>query len=241
MIAAMVLCAVACSSDEPDVVRPHYHDNAADTTGTAPKDTTGTTPPDTTGNDTIPPFSLEISAPRDYGYMGQTLSLTAVTSAPATVQWRSLNTTVATVTSEGTVTLVNTREDGIAPIVASANGRTDTLLVHNRMWQVAAWSGGKWSTSANHTAHPGDTITMTIVDSQQSQVVDNEFHAGACQWSVSSRSADVSHLLADTIVAAAANGWHVSWIVAGNAPPGATFTVMAKYGDAASSLSCVIR
>lgn len=246
----MALCVMGCGHDEPDLQRPHLHDNPADTTGTTttsdttggnPADTTGGNPADTTGKDTVPPFTLTITAPRDYGYMGQTMSLHASTSAPASVQWRSLNTLVATVNSEGLVTLANTRADSTAMIVASANGVADTLLLHNRMWQVAAWIGERWTASSTLTAHRGDTIVMTLVDSQGRQVVDDGFHAGACQWSATSRTTDVAQLLTAVSQPTSTNRWCASWVIAGDAASGATFTVMARHGNAASSLSWLIR
>ena len=128
-LAAILLCALSCGTDEPrgrdNGTTPVPHDTThrndttpTDTThhNTTPNDTTGNTnPADTThhgNNDTTTTFSITLNAPRDYGYMGQTLQLNAVTSAAATVSWHSSNSAVATVDASGLVYFNNRKDAG---------------------------------------------------------------------------------------------------------------------------------
>ena len=258
ILSVIMLCAVSCGTDEPRRTQDggstpvpfdttHRNDTTpADTThhGNNPSDTTGnTTPSDTThhsGNDTTATFTITLNAPLDYGYMGQTMQLNAVTTRPTSVTWKSSRPLFATVDADGMVTFSNTDRDGNTVITATANGVSDSVTLTNRCWKVAARSGNGWSTADYLNAHPGDTIVLTIVDSQAYAINDKGFNAGACQWTASSRNADISKVVGAVTSPAEANNWRYTMVITPDAPAGAIIIVMAQYGDAASALSCVI-
>ena len=256
-LAAILLCALSCGTDEPrgrdNGTTPVPHDTThrndttpTDTThhNTTPNDTTGNTnPADTThhgNNDTTTTFSITLNAPRDYGYMGQTLQLNAVTSAAATVSWHSSNSAVATVDASGLVCFNNIAGDGTTVITATASGVSDQVTLTNRCWTVAAWNGTGWDAPSYFTAHPGDTIALTITDSQSHLINDSGFNAAACQWTVTSRNADVASIVKTIAAPTGANNWQYRLAISHEAPAGAIMIVTAQHGDAASALSCVI-
>jgi|GEM_PF-2916261 len=253
IIIMMMLTIAACGSDEPrhrageggtssrtDTTNTSTDTTAAgDTTsgqGGSDSDTTGTHSGDTTST-----FAITITAPRNDAYMGQTLQLTASTSTAAEVKWRSANTRVANVDANGLVTMHNVVEDSTAPIIATANGVSDTIVLTNRCWLVAANQNNSWTVPTGyHKVHAGDTLVLTIVNSATQQIDDNGFNAGACQWSLSSPALDVNVLLADSIAPNQANGWRATYIISNNVAAGTAFSVMARLGKAASSLSCSV-
>lgn len=257
ILTAIMLCAVSCGTDEPrnktNSTTPvpfdttHRNDTTpTDTThhGNNPADTTGnTTPADTThhaGNDTTTAFTITLSAPQTYGYMGQTLQLNAVTTTPATVHWRSSRATIATVDANGLVTFSPTDADGTAVITATANGMSDTVTLTNRAWKVAAWSSTAWNAPAYFNCHPGDTIACTIVDSHASAINDKGFNAAACQWASSSYATGADNIFKIIATPNEANHWQYRLAISPDAPVGAIIIVTAQYGDAASALSCAI-
>ena len=164
ILAAILLCGVACGTDEPrgkdhgtqGGSTPVPHDTTRNNTNppdTTSNDTThnSTNPPDTTHNstnDTTTTFSITLNVPRTIGYMGQTMQLNAVTTAPATVKWQSSRAAIATVDAEGLVTFCPTDADGTAVITATAGGVSDTVTLTNRCWHVAVWDGSAWSVPA---------------------------------------------------------------------------------------------
>ena len=133
LLAAAILSMVSCQHDEPPVHRPGEHDSIvtpidtvhpADTTTHQPNDTTTPPPSDSTGA-----VTLLLSAPRDYGYMGQTLQLTVETSDSATITWKSSNTLAATVDDQGLVSIASLSADAQTTITATAMGVTDSLTL----------------------------------------------------------------------------------------------------------------
>lgn len=244
LTAALLLGVISCGNDEP---RTHRHDTGshstpADTTHSS--DTTGHHSNDSTGhhgNDSTPAphVTITINAPRDYGYMGQTMQLTAATTGNAdAVTWRSTRTTVATVDASGLVQFNNAVNDSTTMIIATAGTACDSITLTNRCWSVAAWTDGSWASPPYLTVHPGDTIILTIVDSKARPVNDGGFDAGACQWTASSRNADVTTVL--TAIDTPDGSQQRRWLVAQDAPAGAIITVIAQHGDAASSITCTI-
>ena len=256
ILAAILLCGVACGTDEPrgkdhgtqGGSTPVPHDTTRNNTNppdTTSNDTThnSTNPPDTTHNstnDTTTTFSITLNVPRTIGYMGQTMQLNAVTTAPATVKWQSSRAAIATVDAEGLVTFCPTDADGTAVITATAGGVSDTVTLTNRCWHVAVWDGSAWSVPAYLSCHPGDTILLSITDSQTRVIDDGGFNAAACQWSLKSRNADVSSAVKVIATPAASNGWQYRLAVLPDAPTGSIIVVTAQHGDAASVLSCAI-
>lgn len=251
MLTALLLMGSASCGDEPrsihsgtpvpaDTAR-HNNDTTGNDTTSHGSDTTATDTTHHTGGDTTSTsLSIQIHAPRDYGYMGQTLQLSATTSSPATVTWHSLNTSVATIDrSSGMVTFGNATADGTTLITAMASGATDTILLTNRCWKVAAWDGNVWATPSYFTAHQGDTLVVAIVDSQSHAINDQGFNATSCQWSATSRNTD-----ADLVTLLPSSGGTDSWrrrvVILPDAPVGAYVSIIARYGDAASSLTCII-
>ena len=243
---------ITSCGDEPRHPRPGSPDNdtPADTVqpvDTTANDTTGGTPVDTTTADTTgsgtDQLTITITAPRNYGYMGQTMQLKATTSAePSTpVTWTSSRPDVATVDHDGFVTFANVREDGQTVITASADGASATLTLSCRRWAVALRDGTAWVIPDAATAHRSDTITLTIVNSSLRPIDDNGFNAASCQWSHSSRNADVATLIGQVLPPEASNGWQTRYIVAPAPADGAILTIKATLGDAASSLSVLLR
>ena len=224
LLAAAILSMAACHHDEPNGNRPGQggsHVTPGDTvspndTTTHPTDTITPPPNDTTSSDT---FTLTLSAPRGYGYMGQTLQFTAFTSSETTVTWASSNPLAATVDNQGLVSIANLSGDGMTIITASACGVTDSLSLQCLYWAVAALTDGAWS------AAPID---------------DDGFNAASCQWSVTCRQADAGQLFTGSEAPSQANGWQARYVISPDAPTGVTFTVMARFGQAASALSCVV-
>lgn len=253
MLTAILLSAVSCGTDEP---RGRDHGTNGDGTpiphdtihhnDTTPTDTThhGDNPADTThqgnDNDTTATFTITLTAPQDYGYMGQTMQLSALTSRPATVTWHTSRAAIATVDGSGKVTFSNTDSDGTAVITATANGVSSQVTLTNRCWKVAAWDGTAWCAPAYLNVHPGDTIPFTIVDSQAHAINDLGFNAAACQWTVSSRNADVNDVVKVIATPTATNHWQYRLAVSPDAPAGPIIMVMAQLGEAASVLTCVI-
>lgn len=231
----------ACGDDEPRHTKPHDHDTPADTTH-HPNDTThhgsDTTAADTT---TQPPFTLTVSAPRPYGYMGQTMQLTAVTSTPATMTWHSSHTAVATVDASGLVTFGNARQDGTVVISAIAGDTADSVTLTSRHWAVAAWASTAWTSPDYHTVHRGDTVALTIVDGSGQPIDDEGFNAGACEWTLTCRDADVTRIISPLADPCAANGWQAFYLIAEDAPAGTLVTVIASHAAAASSLTLSVR
>ncbi|MBR4828822.1 MAG: Ig-like domain-containing protein [Muribaculaceae bacterium] len=247
LVMMLMACATSCGSDEPYHHMPgreNGHDTPADTThGThTPADTTAgdTTARDTTARDTSASFSIKLSSPRDYAYMGQTLRLTATTSTPTTVKWKSTATRIATVDSSGLVTFNNLHENGETAIIATACDMSDTLWLHARWWTIAERSATAWITPATHTFHPGDTIALTIVDSNTQPVNDNGFNAGSCQWTIYCYAPDVAQVINMTQPPSNENGWQAVYAIGNSAPIGTTFTIMAQFNEAASSITCTI-
>ena len=256
ILSAIMLCAISCGTDEPrgrqNGTTPvpydttHRNDTTpTDTThhGNNPADTTGhSTPGDTThhGNSDSTTFTITINAPRDYGYMGQTMQLNAVTTRPATVTWHSSQTAIATVDASGMVCFNNTDEDGTTSITASANGVSNSITLTNRCWSGAALNGSTWITPTYLNIHAGDTIALTIVDSQFHAINDQGFNAAACQWTVSSRNADVSTTVKNISTPTATNNWQYRIAVSAEATAGTIIRVIAQHGEAASALSCNI-
>jgi len=248
--AVMLLGAFSCGNDEPNARR---HD---DREGPTPADTIHNN--DTTGNDTThhqggdttqypggdttgTVYSVIINAARDYGYMGQTLQLTATTTPGGeAVTWRSTCTMVATVDGNGMVNFNNIIGDSTALIIASTAHASDTLCLHNRCWRVAAWNGTAWTSPAYLTAHPGDTLALTIVDSHAAPVNDENFNAAACQWTASSRNADVAALVKPVAQPSQDNGWTYRWAISHDTPAGAIISFMAQHSEAASAITCTI-
>lgn len=244
LTAILLLGAVACGDEpsgkhhgtrvDPTPVDTTHHN---DTTGTHGSDTTGNHNNDTT---TTPPFTIVIDAPRSYGYSGDTLQLTAVTSSPADVTWRSTRTAAATVNGSGTVLFNNVIRDDSTLIIASANGVSDTVVLTNRCWEIAAWQDNAWNSPAYFAAHRGDTVCLTIVDSHANPIDDHGFNASSCQWSVNSRNADISTVIAAVATPSPDNSWQYRLTISGDAPAGAIIMVFAQHGDAAMALSITI-
>lgn len=240
MLTALLLMGANACGDEPSGKRHGNHDDSAPTDTTHHgNDTTGrgdTTAVDTThqgGGDTSAVFTLNIQAPRNYGYMGQTLQLTAMTSSPTAVAWHSSNPTVATIDQDGVVTFNNAITDGSFLITATAAGVSDSIQLTNRCWQVAAWDGNAWNAPSYLAIHRGDTLIFTIADSQLHAIDDQGFNAAACQWTASARNAE-GEIITEI---ASSEARQRQFVIPNDAPIGATVTVLARYGDAASILS----
>lgn len=239
LTALMLMGTNACGNDEPRGKHHSGHDEPTptDTTHHSGNDTTATDTTHHNDGDTTVANTISIHAARDYGYMGQTLQLTAVTSHPATVTWQSLNVAAATIDRDnGMVTFGNVITDATTLITATAAGVSDTMMLTNRCWHVAAWDGNAWTAPSYFVLHRGDTLVVTLADSQSRAIDDQGFNAASCQWTATSRNA------ATTIITAAAsdaepNAWQRHFFIAADAPAGATFTVTAVFGDAASTLS----
>lgn len=239
---AVAMCIVSCG-DEPHP--RHYNgsdgpDTPADTTQ-HPSDTTGGTSADTTHSSTKP-FSITLTAPQDYGYMGQNLQLQADTTGGTgeAIKWTSSRSDVATVDAQGLVTFANVRQDGQTVISATSQGHTATLTLQCRQWRVAALDSNGWHADETITVHRGDTITLTIVNSTLDPINDNGFNAAACQWRHSSRDADIALIIAQVIAPEAANGWTARYVVSPTAPAGAIVNVMATLGEAAATISLLV-
>lgn len=245
LLAAAILSMAACHHDEPNGNRPGQggsHVTPGDTvppndTTTHPTDTITPPPTDTTSTDT---FTLTLSALRDYGYMGQTLQFTAVTSSETTVTWASSNPLAATVDNQGLVSIANLSGDGKTIITASACGVTDSLSLQCLYWAVAALTDGAWSAAPYRQLHHGDTLSLTLVGSNAAPIDDGGFNAASCQWSVTCRQADAGQLFDSSEAPSQTNGWQARYVISPDAPTGVTFTVMARFGQAASALSCVV-
>ena len=243
LIAALLLGVVSCS-DEP---RGKHHGGRVDPTPvdtTSHSDTTGNHGTDTTGNHgsdtTITPLTIAIEAERGYGYMGETMQLRAVTSIPAAVTWRSTRPAAATVDGDGLVTFSNAIHDDTTLIIATVGTVSDTLALANRCWKVAAWDGNAWAAPAYFTVHWGDTVALTIVNSSGAVINDHGFNAAACQWSATSRNADMDAIATLIASPSSENGWRQIWAIADGAPAGAIFTILAGYHDSASALVCTV-
>ena len=247
LTAIMLLGAVSCG-DEPGGKRHGRIDNTttpADTThrnDTTASDTTRQQPVDTIHTDTTSThpatFTITVTAPRPYGYMGQTMQLTAATSSAATVVWRSTRTAAAWVDANGLVTFNNAINDDSTLIIATAAGVSDTVRLACRCWAVAAWDGRTWARPAYVTLHPADTIVLTIVDSHGEAIDDAGLNAAACQWTPSCYSADVTSLLSP--VEATSQTRERRWVLSADAVPGTLITFMAQLGDAASAITCTV-
>ena len=244
MLAAAMLLSITSCGDEP---RGRHHvttdgdTTAVDTTGhhgndTVPGDTTGHHGEDTTAAT----FSLVIHAERNFGYMGESLRLSATTSSPAAVTWRSTRTTAATVDDSGLVTFNNVISDDSTLIIATAGTASDTVALANRCWNVAAWDGMAWITPAYLAVHRGDTVAMTIVDSHGTAIDSHGFNAAACQWAASSRNADAGAIATVVATPSRDNGWKQVWAISGDAPQGAIITITASHHDAASALPLTV-
>ena len=250
MLTVLLLSGAASCGDEPHSIHsgtPIPVDTTHHNNDTTSNDTTGhgndTTATDTThhhsGDTTTTALSITILAPRDYGYMGQTLQLTASTSSPASVTWRSLNTSIASIDKDnGMVTFGNVVADGTALITAMASGATDTIMLTNRCWKVASWDGSAWTVPSYLPVHQGDTLVFTITDSQNHAIDDQSFNAAACQWTAISQNADEGIITA--LSTGEADVRRQRFVIAADAPVGAYITIVTRYGDAASSLMCVI-
>ena len=175
--------------------------------------------------------------------MGQTMQLAAVTNIPPSspVTWTSSRTDVATVDNDGVVTFANVRENGRAVISACADGVTATLPLDCRCWSVALHDGTIWARPDLPVAHPGDTLELTITDSDLHPIDDDGFNAASCQWNHSSRNADVTAVIKPVMSPSAVNGWHSCYVIESTATDGAIVTIKASLGEAASSLSILIR
>ena len=248
LLTAFLLMGVNACGDEPGGRHHSNHDNSAptdttnhgsDTTGRGDTTTVDTTAVDTThngGGDTTAVFTLNIQALRNYGYMGQTLQLTAVTSSPAAVTWHSSSPSVAYIDQDGMVTFNNAITDGSTLVTAPAAGISDSIQLTNRYWQVAAWDGNAWNAPAYLPIHRGDTLVFTIADSQLLVIDDQGFNAAACQWTATARNAEGDIITAIT----SGEARQRRFVISPEAPIGATITVLARYGEAASMLSGTI-
>ena len=243
--AILLLSIAACGKDEPRGKRHDEHgDRPTPTDTTLHNDTTAsdTTATDSTHHSNPDPtdaFTITVTAPRDYGYMGQDLQLTAVTSRQATVTWRSTCTAATTVNADGLVHFNNARNDSATLIIATANNVADTLALNTRFWKVAAWNGNDWISPSYLTVHPGDTLVLTITDSKSRPINDQGFNASACQWTTSTLSGS-----ANAITSINTTGTNSQWqrhmVIAADALPGTMAIIMAQYGDAAATISCSI-
>lgn len=238
---AAAMCIVSCG-DEPHARHYGGNDNPADTTHHS-TDTTGGAPADTVSHNDTTVFTITLSAPRDYGYMGQTLQLQADTAGGTgeSIKWTSSRSDVATVDANGLVTFANVRQDGETVISAMSQGQTATMTLHCRQWLVAALDSGGWRTDETLTAHRGDALSLTIVDSALKPINDDGFNAGSCQWKHSSRDADIALIIAQVMTPDATSGWTAGYVVSPTAPIGAIVTVMASHGEAAASISFLVR
>ena len=245
---AIAMCISSCG-DEPHPKHYSGNDNPSDTTGTAADtthhttDTTGGTPADTTSHNDTTTFSIMLTAPRDYGYMGQTMELKADTTGGTgeAIKWTSSRNDVATVNQQGVVTFANVRQDGQTVISATAHGQTAATTLMCRQWLVAAQDSSGWRLDDAVTVHRGDTVVLTIVDSALKPVNDDGFNAGACQWKHSSRDADITQIIAQVMTPDAANGWTARYVISPTAPAGVIVTVMAAHGEAAATISLLVR
>lgn len=147
---------------------------------------------------------------------------------------------VATVNNEGLVMMANVRDNCDTHIIATANNVSDSLLLHNRVWRVAMKENNAWICDGTRKVHPGDTILMTIVDSSSLLINDEGFNAGACQWTVTSREADVNSLFSAIEPPSQANGWQARYVVAPESPVNVTFSIQVRYNEAATALSCTV-
>ena len=250
LVIAAVCCVASCGHDEPGGKRPGNNGSIVnndtttrDTTGrVTPNDTTSrdTTGRDTTGGSPSAAFTLKLSAERDYGYMGQTIQLHAITSADATVKWKSTNTLAATVNNEGLVLLAIVREDCEARIIATANNTSDSILLHNRAWYTTLKENGTWATGEHRKVHPGDTLALTIVDQSFHLINDNGFNASVCQWVPACYETDIDNITSYIEAPSQTNGWQARWVIAPGAPVNVSFTVTASYNGAASTLSFIV-
>ena len=243
--AILLLNIAACGNDEPRGKRHDDHgDRPTPTDTTQHNDTTArdTTATDTThynNPDSTDAFAITVTAPRDYGYMGQDLQLTAVTSRQATVTWRSTCTAAATVNADGLVHINNARNDSTTLIIATANNLADTLALYTRCWKVASWNGNDWISPSNLTVHPGDTIVLTITDSYSRPINDQGFNASACQWTISNTTGG-DNAITSVNTAGTDSQWQQHMAVAADAIPGTMMIIMAQYGDAAAAILCSI-
>jgi len=249
MVATIMMVITSCHESEPDMpgrkIDPDIPTDTINNDTIQPHDTVppDTIPRDTISNDTThnsTVFTIQIVAPRDYAYMGQTLQLSATTSDTATVTWKSTDTRVATIDQQGLITVNNNSQDCQTAIIARANGVSDTLIFNARHWAVAASNGSKWETPAYLAVHPGDTVTVTIVDSALQPVDLDGFNAGSCTWTASSRQADIEHVIASSIAPSQGNGWLARYVIAATSPTAITFQIKASYNSAASSMSCTV-
>ena len=243
--AFLLLNIAACGNDEPRGKRHDEHgDRPTPTDSTQHSDTTArdTTVTDTTHHNDPDPtdvFSITVTSPRDYGYMGQDLQLTAVTSHAATVTWKSTCTAAASVNADGLVHFNNARNDSTTLIIATANNVADTLALSTRCWKVAAWNGSGWVSPSYITAHPGDTLVLTIADTGMRPINDQGFNASACQWTTSTLTG--SDNVITTVNTTGTNSqWQRHMAIAADALPGTIIICMAQYGDAAAAISCTI-
>lgn len=243
LMATLLLGAASCTHDEPRGI-PHHgnHDNPTPIDTTQTSDTTGNHGSDTTsnqgGDSTTTVFTICIDAARDYGYMGETLQLTAVTSSPATVTWRSTRTAVAAVDGNGLVTFNNAVRDDSTLIIATASGVSDTIALTSLCWKVATWQDNAWTVPSYLAVHRGDTISMTIIDSHGNIIDDHGFNAASCQWTVSGQNAETVTTVVST--PSRENGWQYRLYISDSAPDGTIVTVIAQHGEAASSLKCTV-
>ena len=104
----------------------------------------------------------------------------------------------------------------------------------------AALTDGAWSAAPYRQLHHGDTLSLTLVGSNAAPIDDGGFNAASCQWSVTCRQADAGQLFDSSEAPSQANGWQARYVISPDAPTGVTFTVMARFGQAASALSCVV-
>ena len=234
----MAISGFTSCGDEPQHHRPGTHSSDTIQPPDSTHHPTDTTSRDTTSRDTTR-FTISIAAPRPYGYMGQTMQLTATTSSRAPIVWSSSRTDLATVDQSGMVTFANSRTDGQAIISATANGVTATLPLECRCWQVAMQDGTAWTVPEAPTVHPGDTLVLTIVDSGLRTIDDGALNA-ACRWSYSSRNANISTLVAQVLPSGTSPLWLTRYVIGPSPANGAILIVKASLGDAASSMQVVI-
>lgn len=244
LLSAIVMLGVASCGDEPRDIRHGEHGRTdtttTDTTHHHGNDSTGNDTTHHHGNDTMPAFAITLTAPRDYGYMGQTMQLAVTTSRPAEVTWHSSLTTAATVDQNGLVTFSNTTNDATTRIMVSAAGCSDSLLLTNRHWAVGAWIGNEWTRANYLTCRQGDTIALSIVDSQSRLIDDNGFNAAAVEWTATCYNADISTIVTAIDTPRQTNEWKALWRVNDKATPGAIITIIARHGEAASSIALTV-
>ena len=181
--------------------------------------------------------TLSLQAQRTYGWMGQTIQVSANTTTDATISWHCRPAMVASVDENGLVTLRSITADTEFAVIGAANGISDTLTLQNRVWKLGVWNGSSWQTGSIVKGTAGGTIYVTLVDSNGAMINDDGFNAGVATFSVNAAAPEFTQPVTNIVTPTEGNGWQAAFTIATDAPLGSSFDIIAKYNGAVARIS----